>query len=829
MPQIELLCCRHRNRPANYRVAWAIAMLLTVAINLNSNPVRAADEAPPDFAQAGTAFLKKNCLECHSGKEPEAGISLEALASSQAIVEQRKLAQTVMRVISAGEMPPEDKPRPTLADSEAFVEQIRATLAWHDRHAPPDPGRVTMRRLNRVEYANSVRDLIGIDFNPAEDFPSDDIGHGFDNIGDVLTVSPVLMERYLDAAETIMAKAIAPVPLEPQHRHFAAIYTEPASADVIPKLTDLGYRRMVSNGQYPTEVGPIFTSLNSKFEDDGEYIARVKLYAQSGDNHPVKAAILVRGKSEVLSGSSEAELARLVGKIPQPAQIVHEFEVKVNSRDQAEIIEVRLPAQPGRTHVAVGMLKAPDGAAPQKMWVEHFQLTGPLDSRPRPQKHLLAVTAGKSQSEQTREVLSRFLRRAFRRPATDDDLNRYGQLVEQAIAQGDTWEGGMQFVMQAALCSPKFLFRAELDDQPTSPEARPIDQFHLASRLSYFLWSTMPDDELLDLAEQGKLTENLDAQVRRMLADARSKSLVEQFAMQWLQLQRLDFISPDGGLFPTFSNKLRAAMLQETAMFVESIIREDRSVLELIDADYTFLNESLAKHYGIADTKGNWIGKPVTVEGGQPIKGEQFQRVSLQGGVRGGLLTQASVLTASSNPTRTSPVKRGRWVLEQILGTPPPPPPPNVPELDGENKQQATGTLRERMAAHMQNPSCANCHAKMDPIGFALENFNAVGMFREKDGEFEIDPSGEFPDGTKFAGPAELKQVIKSRKDEFLRSLIDKLLTYGLGRGTQYYDQPTIEKIAQATQAGDYKFAVLISEIVKSDPFTKRRGITPAN
>ena len=324
-------------------------------------------------------------------------------------------------------------------------------------------------------------------------------------------------------------------------------------------------------------------------------------------------------------------------------------------------------------------------------------------------------------------MLSRFLRRAFRRPPTADELSRSIRLAEAAIARGEKWEAGIQLAMQAALCSPKFLFRVETDDSPASPEIKPLDEFPLASRLSYFLWSSMPDDALLDLAEKKQLTANLDRQVRRMLADPRASALVQNFAMQWLQIKRIQFISPDGQLFPTFNDKLRASMLQETELFVESIFREDRSVLDLIDADYTFLNEPLAKHYGIADTFGNSVGQKAKKPGGRPIKGEQFQRVTLQDRNRGGLLTQASVLTVTSNPTRTSPVKRGKWVLEQILGAPPPSPPPNVPELSENKKDVAAASLRQRMEVHRRNPACANCHAKMDPIGFALENFNAVG------------------------------------------------------------------------------------------------------
>jgi hypothetical protein len=332
----------------------------------------------------------------------------------------------------------------------------------------------------------------------------------------------------------------------------------------------------------------------------------------------------------------------------------------------------------------------------------------------------------------------------------------------------------------------------------------------------------MPDDELSTLASKRQLTANLDAQVRRMLKDSKAKALTENFALQWLQLRRLVTFAPDPKLFPTFNEPLRQAMLRETELFFDAVVREDRSVLELIDADFTYLNETLARHYGIADTNGNWMHQKPHTAGGRPIRGEEFQRVSLTGGVRGGLLTQASVLTVTSNPTRTSPVKRGRWVLEQLLGTPPPPPPPDVPELKDE--KMLTGSLRQRMEQHRVNPSCANCHARMDPLGFAFENFNAIGAYRSKDGDFPIDPSGTLPDGKSFQGPQELKRILKEKKELFSRCLAEKLLTYALGRGLEFYDRRTVDKIVTALEKDGFKFSTLMVEIVKSDPFRLRRG-----
>jgi hypothetical protein len=773
----------------------------------------------PKFSPIGTSFLEKHCFKCHSGKEPKAELSLDTYRNSGSLIEQRKVWDNVRKMITAGEMPPKGRPQPPVAEAEVFIDLVKAVFDYADQNAKPDPGRITMRRLNRVEYRNTIRDLTGVNFDPTEDFPSDDIGHGFDNIGDVLTLPPVLMERYLAASEAIMSQAILPNPPPVIKRHLKSIYTEPASADSA-KLAVNGFRPMRTDGKRHIDVGPIHTPY--KFETGAEYIFRTRVYAQN-NGEPLKVTVLLYGK-DLVDPSPDAELDKLLGGVMRPARILKTFQVRATTIEDAQILEVHVPALANRQRMLVAIDKKGEDQPTTTLWIEYLALEGPLDSRPASHRRLLAST-GTSQVERTREVMNRFLRQAFRRPTTEDELDRSIHLVDLAMTEGDQWEAGIQFAMQAALCSPKFLFRVEQDNDPSSPKIRNLDEFQLASRLSYFLWSSMPDNTLMELAEKRQLTANLDSQVRRLLNDPRASSLVENFAMQWLQLQRIDFISPDGRLFPTFNVKLRSAMVRETELFIESIIREDRSILDLIDADYTFLNEPLAMHYGIADTAGNPIGEEVKRPGGRKIKGETFQRISLQNRNRGGLLTQASVLTVTSNPTRTSPVKRGRWVLEQILGAPPPSPPANVPELSEENENISSATLRERMETHRRKPTCANCHAKMDPIGFALENFDAVGAWRTKDGTFDIDATGEFPDGTKFSGPAELKAIVMSRKEGFTRCLVEKMLTYALGRGIQYYDRPTIEKIVQALPVGKYRFSVLVTQIVNSDAFRQRRGL----
>ena len=792
----------------------AIGLLL---VSLIAN----ADEHP-DFAQDGRPFIQKFCIGCHSGAEPKAELSFDTFHDSPSLVRQRKIWENAVKMVIGGEMPPKDEPRPTVAEAEIFVAHVKSVFDDADRHAIPDPGRVTMRRLNRVEYRNTIRDLIGVTFDPTEDFPSDDIGHGFDNIGDVLTLSPMLMERYLAAAETIMHQAIVLNPPPVVQRQLASMYTEPASGDVATKLIEDGFRRVTSDGTDATEIGPLNTPY---IWEDGDYIFRTRVYGKTEDGMPLKVAILVHGL-DLADSSSEEELAAISGNVLKPAKILKIFELKANSRETAEILEISVPAIPGRHRMLVGQLKPLANAPPTKLFVEYLALDGPLDTRPKSHQQLLAREEANSLAQQTIEVLNRFLRRAFRRAITAEELQRSVLLVDQAIAAGESWESGIQLAMQAALCSPKFLFRAELDDLPDNQDIRKLDEFQLASRLSYFLWSTMPDDTLLDLAESDQLTANLESQVQRMLTNPKASSLVQNFALQWLQLKRIEFIAPDERMFPAFNAQLRAAMIQETQMFVESILLEDRSVLELIDANYTFLNQPLAQHYGIADTHGNMVGQPEQYPGGQPIQGDAFVRVSLTDKTRGGLLTQASVLTVTSNPTRTSPVKRGRWVLEQVLGSAPPGPPPNVPELPSSEADATTNSLRQRMENHRKNPSCANCHAKMDPIGFALENFNAVGGFRTKDGPFDIDSTGEFPDGTKFRGPADLKTLMLERKDEFTRCLTEKMLTYALGRGLEYYDRPVVEKIVKNLAAGNYKFSVLVIQIVQCEAFRERRGMT---
>ena len=776
------------------------------------------EDPPADYKTLGKAFVEKYCSKCHSSEDPQAELVLTRFSDSDSILRERKIWMNVMKQVQSASMPPKEESTPSVSESEKFVEHIKAIFDHADRNAKPEAGRVTMRRLNRLEYKNTIRDLIGVDFDPTSEFPSDDIGYGFDNIGDVLSLPPVLMERYLDAADGILARAITPDPPAVPKRHLSSQYTEPASADVAAKLIENGYRRLDTSTKEGIELGPIHTQY--QWDASGEYTFRTKLYGVSSDAQNVQGVILLHGK-DLPNPSSDAELDSISGNFPRPARILKTFEVTAKAADQAQVIEVNIPALANRDRVMVGQLKKPEGQS-AKLYIEHLALDGPLDTRPESHRRLLAVTAGKSVPEQTREALGRFMRKAYRRIVEPEELEKLSQWVDKMTAGGEKWEAAMQIAMQAVLCSPKFLFRVEPDDRPASADIRSLDAFAVATRLSYFLWSSMPDDLLLEAAEKGTLEQELASHVHRMLADERSSALIQSFSTQWLQIQRLESFAADTQSFPSFNAKLKSAMLRETELFFESVLRENRSVLELIDTNYTFLNETLAKHYGIADTVGNWMGQPASKPDGKPIQGDTFQRVSLQDRNRGGLITQASVLAVTSNPTRTSPVKRGRWILEQFLGAPPPPPPPNVPELPSKSEDVSTASLRKRMEVHRQNPSCANCHAKMDPIGFALENYDAVGAYRTKDGAFDIDASGEFADGSKFSGPGDLKSIILAKREDFVRCLAEKMLTYALGRGLEYYDRPTIEKIVRSMPGQEYKIQGMIQEIVLSEPFLKR-------
>jgi len=806
------------------RILPPIVLLLALGL-LGSSEPRAAAE--PAYAPDGLAFLKKHCLACHSGEKAKADLRLDTFPDEASLLKDRKTWTRVLDVLKAGEMPPDSKPKPAVAELDGFTKLVQSAFEKHDKSAKPDPGRVTMRRLNRNEYNHTIRDLVGIDFNPAEDFPSDDVGYGFDNNGDVLTLPPVLLERYLAAAETIMAQAITPIPPKPPVRGVGTQFTEPAGPNVPMK----NHHRVVSFNPKgtPVETGPIFTRFNN-LPREGEYRAQTTVYIETTGTKPVKVAILAGCAADAKGQATDAEADAIAGaavKALRPFVIVKTVEVQARVEAKGDVIRVDIPPDIGLDKLAVALMKPDAGEPAPTLYVRYISLEGPMDSRPASHRKLLATTTN-TPAEKTREVVERFASKAYRRPVTKDELDRLLKLADARLAAGDSWDAAMQFTFTAVLVSPKFLFRVETPVADATGSYA-IDEHQLASRLSYFLWASMPDDELFALAAKKRLTANLEPQVKRMLASPKAASLVDHFVMQWLQLQPLRNARPDPTKFPNFNDPLRAAMVQETRLFFHEIIRENRSILNVLDADFTYLNGPLARHYGITDTAGNFHGQDPKRKkpGGQPFKEDVFSRVDLKDTPRGGVLTHASVLTVTSNPGRTSPVKRGKWVLEQMLGTPPPPPPPNVPELEKDGQPVNAGSLRQQLENHRKNPACANCHAKMDGLGFALENFNAVGAFRTKDGEFAIDATGELPGGVKFTGPAELKKALLAKKDLFAKCLTEKMMIYALGRGLDWYDRRTVDAITAALAKNDHRFATLVTELVTSDPFRLRRGKSP--
>jgi hypothetical protein len=745
---------------------------------LATTPVQGA--ASLDFKKAAVPFMEKYCYECHGGKSTKADLDLKAIKDDKNILENHKLWRGVLQQVNSGEMPPKKfAHKPSPADIEKFNNSLTESFAKAEAKLKPDPGHVTARRLNRVEYNNTVRDLLAVDFNASENFPADDIGHGFDNIGDVLTISPVHLERYLDAAEGIAARAVYLTLPKPSSRTTYSIFLEPG-----------GYRS--ENGTRPvTNATPeLFVSHDIKVV--GEYVFRVRAAStNANESEPVEMKLFLNDK-EVLAVAVTNKVGRW-----------KEFETK-------------LELTPGEHKFRAQFANRQTEGMNRMLFINEFKVVGPADTRSEFMKRVDALGAEKPEEQRIREVTEWFVTKAFRRPATKEEVARYVRAFEAGMtAHTNRFEAGLQQLVKVTLCSPKFLFRTELDDKPKVKDAHPLDEYQLASRLSYFLWSTMPDEELLALAAKKQLTANLDAQVKRMLKDPKATALVSNFGLQWLQIQRLSTFAPDNTLFPSFDERLRKSMLKETELFLGEIIREDLSVLTLVDADFTYLNRPLARHYGIEDK--------VFERGQRDWRRENdFVRVKLPDRSRGGLMTQASILTVTSNPTRTSPVKRGKWVLEQILGTPPPPAPPGV--LGLEEQKELTGSLRQRMEQHRENPACANCHQQMDALGFAFENFDAVGRFRAKDGADVIDPSGTLPDGQSFKGAAELKSILISKKDLVARNVTEKLMTYALGRGLEYYDERTIKKVVNDMAQNEYKFSTLVTSIVQSDPFRLRRG-----
>lgn len=779
--------------PQMARESSACRILLFAALwlgaALHPAPGSAAQGAPsPEnttqiFHREVAPFLRTYCTQCHGEKSTKGELDLKRLLDAPDLVQKRQIWRSVLRQIESGEMPPDDaKKQPQKEAAAAVVDRLEAAMDAAFAALPPDPGAVTMRRLNRLEYNLTIRDVFLTEFNAAEAFPADDIGNGFDNIGSVLSVSPVHAERFIDAARTVALQAL-PANLGPERNHaLKSIYLAPT-----PYPYDKPDR--------PFDTKDSTLTMSDTLPEEGDYRFVVSVSAQNPEGSPPPTLeLLVDG---TLAGS---------------------FAVKAPFKNWENIeLRLRLPAGP---HKFAARFADRDPEKPERMiYTRSFAAVGPADRRTRFQRRLAELTAPAAPEQKPALVTRWMLSRLFRRPPTPDELARYGALFRSGTT-AEGLEADTRTLITLALCSPHFLFRVEMD-QETGPQKHPVTQHQIASRLSYFLWSSLPDGELRALADAGKLTENLDAQVERMLRDPKAVTLVTSFGMQWLQLQRFSAFQPDRTLFP-WEETARKAALKETELFLREIFLRNGAITDLVAAEYTFLNEPLARHYGIADTAGNSVNQPKNRPGGVPIKGHEFVKVNLESLGRAGILTHASVLAVTSNPTRTSPVKRGKWVLEQILGAPPPPPPPGVPELDSD--KEAKGNLRQRMEAHRQKAACANCHKSMDAIGFAFENFDVVGRYRARDGQEPIDPSGTLPDGSSFSGVGELREILAQKREAVLRNLAEKLMTYGLGRALEYYDEPALREITRATLAAEGRFFPLVHAIVKSDAFLYKRG-----
>jgi hypothetical protein len=740
-----------------------------------------AGSSPESFQTTVQPFLAKNCVACHNDKLQSGGLNLKASADVQ---KDRDQWEQVVEKLKAGSMPPKGMPRPAPDQVASVTKWLEDDFARQDAAMKPDPGRVTARRLNRYEYNNTVRDLLAVDFRPADDFPTDDFGYGFDNIGDVLTLSPTLMEKYLTAARKVARLAI--------------------EGEQPPKIA-------LKDRRGNTRKKPGEFTWERQFPWEADYVIRVEAATKypgeltfSFDDGPPQVSKAIPGF--VVTGRIHDYRMHLA---PGVHKMTARFEV--NEADARAQYQKELDDAARQRKRRGEPEPAPDSIKPfvlQQGAVDYFEVLGPYNPLPPPQPQgykRIFVCAQKNDSC-ARADLENLAKLAWRRPVTGAEGRKLASYVKMAENDGEPFEKAMEVGVEAVLISPCFLFRIERD--PAAGGEHRIGDYELASRLSYFLWSSMPDAELFRLAKEGKLHDPsvLAAQVSRMLKDPKSDALVENFGGQWLETRNLDRVKPDPDKFGVYTPELRDAMKKETQLFFSSIIHEDRSILDFLTAKYTFLNEPLAKLYGIPN-----------------VTGDQFRKVDLTGTPRVGVLTQASVLTVSSYPTRTSPVIRGKWILENILNTPPPPPPANVPSLK-EAEAGSAMSVRESLEKHRADPICAGCHARMDPLGFGLENFDAIGRYRTRDGKFPIDSSGVLPNGKSFQNAEELIRILQDDKDAFARCLVEKMLTFSIGRGLERYDRPVVNGIAHRLADRQYKFSALVMEIVNSAPFQMRHA-----
>ena len=770
-------------------------------------------QAPAVHAAATeAALLERYCVTCHNDNLRTAGFSLESLDLGNMSADAAAWEKVVLK-LRAGMMPPAGRPRPDRETYDRLASFLEMDL---DRAAAasPDPGRSdALRRLNAAEYGNAIRDLLALEVDVTDLLPADDSSAGFDNVG-LGGLDPGRMERYLSAAQKVSRLAMG-----------APVRSPVADTFIVP--SDLNQEVHVEGLPFGTRGG---SAVRYNFPVDAEYEIRAELGKSWNSNRigglrkphdvvftldgePVKVLTVEpvsRRDPSALSADQYSQPDRpadadLFVRIPVTAG-PHVVGAAFVSQGSGVIERRRQPFL--KVHITVGGDQRTQPGVYSVTVTGPFDATGPGDTPSRQRILTCRPNTGAEERACAEEILSTLARRAYRRPATAADLDTLLEFYEEGRAAGD-FDAGIEMALRRLLVSPEFLFRIERDPEGAAPNAAyRISDLELASRLSFFLWSSIPDDELIEVAADGALRDPgvLERQVRRMLADPRAEALVTNFAAQWLYLRNLPAVSPDFIVFPDFDETLRRALRTETELFFDSIIREDRSVLDLLTADYTFLNERLAKHYGIPN-----------------VYGSHFRRIDLPpGSPRGGLLGQGSILAVTSYATRTSPVVRGKWILENLLGTPPPPP-ANVPPLSDEGSD-AVLSMRERMVEHRRNPVCASCHAIMDPIGLSLENFDAIGRYRNRTAGFEpLDVEGSFPDGTTFDGAGGLRETLLDRSDQFVRTLASKLLTYSLGRAVEHHDMPAVRAIEREAASDDYRFSTLILGIVKSAPFQMRR------
>ena len=953
---------------------WIVFSALLGLVNTVVATERAA-AVTIDFEREVVPILEKYCYDCHGNGAHKAGLALDDYATVEHVHAARAKWEAVLHQVSRHEMPLDDGGLlPSDAERDLISRFVEQELFQLDP-SRPDPGRVVLRRLNRAEYNATIRDLVGVDFKPANDFPPDDSGYGFDNIGAVLTLPPVLLEKYLSAADKIMDEAIVTDPIQSKVRripaslseigfnaigdrgdgwvHLLSLEEDDAAVELNLPAGDYIFRVQA----YATKVGGALKGQGSEaplvFKDDpgptklafmlndalvqnfvigtdeahpqiyetrmgvaaGRQRFRASVARKRGGNEnetfmlngrlgqqqpgivfvkwlevegPLPAAtqryradtLTVRG--EGITNSNGERLLQGNGEVSLSLDLPRETEVILRAQGYAQQagneparLEFRLDGRPLKTfdvlapaamqplpkqrvfslsllvprpYVYEHRLRIPAGKhdfaaafvndyvepsaenpnlRDRNLILQHLEVSNlsepvitpqkppPLRRFFTPAEQASKISSPVVENEVARSIITQFTYRAWRRAVEPSEVDRLFKLYNFSRAQGEGFDAGIKHALKAVLVSPHFLFIGDARGASTlvastaSSETTlsvPIDDYALASRLSYFIWSSTPDDELLELASRGALRGQLAAQTQRLLASPKAHALAENFAGQWLQIRSLETFAPDRKLFPDFDTGLRDAMQRETELFFDYVMRTNRSVFDFLTADYTFVNARLAKFYGIPG-----------------VLGEDFKKVSLIGSPRRGVLTHASVLTLTSNPTRTSPVKRGKWVLENLLGTPPPPPPPNVPVLDDPTRHLG-GTLRQQLEQHRANPSCASCHARMDPIGFGLEHFNAIGAWRDQDGDAPVDSAGELASGDKFTTAVELTRLLADkRRWEFLHCLAERMLTYALGRGTEYYDRPALDRIAQRMETQGDTFTSLIMAVAESFPFQNQR------